>query len=257
MDPSLMQTISQIAIVVGTVIATGGGFGAYYYGKQVDLEKRNDTTTNQVLNITSYNQSGGITAQNVIVLDNEDIFDVGEVLSKINKDHEELTDCYTKLSKTKIEKKHFPQLKEIVLNMVNEFELNKLNDDYESYQNKLFQILSILVKNFPMEIFTDRELRITLINYDSWFVLKSTKKEKFEFEKNFVKYISTSEVQDNKGVILTMFSLIECEPDLNKAYETFISDLKSELKKDKLVEILKIGTLKRLRKYNELKKELL
>jgi tetratricopeptide (TPR) repeat protein len=39
MNPSTLQTISQIGVVVGIILTGLGGFGAYYYGKVLDEQK--------------------------------------------------------------------------------------------------------------------------------------------------------------------------------------------------------------------------
>ena len=43
MTSQFLQTLSQVAIVIGAIIFALGGFGSYYFGKQIEKEQEADT----------------------------------------------------------------------------------------------------------------------------------------------------------------------------------------------------------------------
>ncbi|MEK7649725.1 MAG: hypothetical protein AAB367_02070 [Patescibacteria group bacterium] len=91
MSPETWQHISQIFIVVGTILAAAGGYGHFYFGKKINAESRN-SPTQEVYNIESKNQSGGVTVGKIerleIITDKESL-GIREPLT-LYKDHKKV-----------------------------------------------------------------------------------------------------------------------------------------------------------------------
>jgi len=47
MSPQTLQTVSQIAIVVGVILTGLGGFGAFHYGRRIDQQKEQEASARE------------------------------------------------------------------------------------------------------------------------------------------------------------------------------------------------------------------